>query len=177
MGQEQDSSSGAGATVIVIIVVVAILLFLGLLVLGLGAFFFVRTEARQVQQAEVMQMEAVARLEQARAEAEISRAVQAQMPLEAPAETRIVVTIDSQRQLAVDGQTVTRDELRQRISAAQENGRTSAVSVLIEVAETVPFKAVADIQSLCRELGIQLVEVQAAEPDAPAAPDSPASAG
>ncbi len=174
MGQEQDSNSGAGVTVIVVIAVVAILLFLGLLVLGLGAFFFVRTEARQVQQvqqAEVMQMEAVAQLEQARAEAERVRAVQAPMPLEAPAGTRLVVTIDSQRQLSVDGQTVTRDELRKRISAAQENGRTSAVSVTIEVADTVPFKDVADIQSLCRELGVPLVEVQAA--DAPADHGSP----
>ena len=103
------------------------------------------------------------------------RAPQAQLPLEPPAATSIVVIIDSQRQLSVDGQTVTRDELRQRISAALQNGQTSAVSVMIEVAEAVPFKAVADIQSLCRELGVHSVEVQAAEPDAPANPDSPQS--
>ena len=155
---------------IVVIVVVAILLFLGLLVLGLGAFFFVRTEARQVRQAEVMQMEAMAQLEQARAESERVRAVQAQMPLESAAEARIVVTIDSQSQLSVDGQTVTRDELRKRIAAAQKNGPASAISVTIEVAETVPFKAVADVQSLCRELGIRLVEARAAEPGASEAP-------
>ena len=160
-------------TVIVVIAVIAILLFLGLLVLGLGAFFFVRTEARQVQQAEVMQMEAMAQLEKAKAESERVRAMQAQMPLESAAEARIVVTIDSQSQLSVDGQMVTRDELRERISAGSplcENGGTSAVEVKIEVAETVPFKAVADIQSLCRELGIRLVEVRAAEPEAPADP-------
>ena len=174
MGQEQRATSGAAVTVIVVIAVIAILLFLGLLVLGLGAFFFVRTEARQVQQAEVMQMEAMAQLEKAKAESERVRATQAQMPLESAAAARIVVTIDAQSQLSVDGQMVTRDELRERISARisalAQNGWTSAVEVKIEVAETVPFKAVADIQSLCRELGIRLVEVRAAEPEAPTDP-------
>ena len=117
MGQEQRATSGAAVTVIVVIAVIAILLFLGLLVLGLGAFFFVRTEARQVQQAEVMQMEAMAQLEKAKAESERVRATQAQMPLESAAAASIVVTIDAQSQLSVDGQMVMRDELRERISA------------------------------------------------------------
>jgi len=161
MGHEPRGTSGTAVTVIVVVAVLAGLLVLGLLVLGLGAFFLVRSEARQVQQAVMAEQEAMSRLESARAEAERARRGPADLAAGTAGEACLVVTVDRASHLAVDGQVLTRDQLRQQISAAQDRGGP-AVSVVIEAAEEAPFKAVADVQTLCHELGVRSVEMRLA---------------
>lgn len=169
MGYEERPASSSSAAIVVVVVVAVIMIMLIILALGLGALFYVRAESRQTAvRAEIAEVEAVRQQASARAELERGRVVAAQTLTQSSAEEKpssrqIVIALDADGHLTVDGQRTPLDDLRGVLEKAQP-GQAAAVSVTIEADGRCPFQQVADVQTLCRELGIQTVELKAVKP-------------
>jgi biopolymer transport protein ExbD len=171
MGYENHPSSGSAATVIAVLAVVLIVLLVGLFVLGIGAFFFVRTESRQAQEA--MQVEMVAR-ERAMAAQRLAeeRMAEARAVAEATQEgVKIVVLLDADGTIRVNGNAITPDALKEILQTARQHD-TIAVTAAIQVDGRCPFRHVTALQEVCREAGATtlVTTVEAGKSNSPESP-------
>ena len=167
MSYENQPRSSSSGTVIAIVVVVALLLVGGLVVLGLaGLLLFGISVAPEVHFAEpppvAVEERAVMVEPQQAVELAAERPVQATAEMSPPATSirKITIRLDSQGRILADGQTVDLDLLKNLLVNARVDGKVR-LEVLVEVDSQCLFQHVAAVQTVCKEVGVENVQVQA----------------
>jgi biopolymer transport protein ExbD len=165
--KEQPHSSSSG-TIITIVTIVTLLLLGGLVVLGLvaGIFFWRLSAAPQPAFPEpprvVSETRSIVVGTKEAVELGPERPVQAtsgMYPYYADVR-RITVQLDPQGTILADGQAVDIDGLKDLLVKARPNSKIR-LDVIIEVDRRCVFEHVAAVQAICKEVGIENVDIQA----------------
>ena len=164
MSPDDRPESASAGTIIAIVAVVVLLLLGGLVVLGLGAVFFVRSEVRHVQVAEMAAERAT--FEEQRAAAELAARQAAVVATEAEtvsgAAREIRIMLDQQGKLVTEEKSLDLDGLRAMLREARQDGRVR-LEVRIEVDPRCEFQHVAAVQAVCQDAGVAKIDLHKIE--------------
>ncbi|MCY2991240.1 MAG: biopolymer transporter ExbD [Planctomycetota bacterium] len=165
MSYEDQPRSSSSGTVIAVVAVVVLLMMGGLLVLGLAGFFFLRLSVAPqfVEPPPPPVLEQRVTAEPARpvelaAEGKAQEVAEVSSP--AAVTRKITVRLDQHGKILADGQTMDLDGLKNLLVKAREDG-TIRLEVVVEVDRQCLFEHVAAVQAICKEVGVDNVQVQA----------------
>jgi biopolymer transport protein ExbD len=170
MSHDDQTRSLSSGIVIAIVAVVALLLVGGLVVLGLaGLFFFRLSAARQVpflepprvvieERAVMVEPKQPMRAVELIAEQPIPTTPDMSPP--AASVRKMTIRLDPQGKILADGQTVDLDQLKNLLGNARGDGKVR-LEVLVEVDSQCLFQHVGVVQAVCKEVGVENVQVQA----------------
>ncbi len=171
MGHKEQSHSSSSGTIITIVAIVTLLLLGGLVVLGLvaGILFWRLSAAPQPAFPEpprvVLEDRSIVVGSEEAVELGPERPVQAtsgMYPYYAEVR-RITVQLDPQGTILADGKAVDIDGLKDLLVKARADSKTRH-DVFIEVDRRCVFEHVAAVQAICKEVGVDNVQVQASNP-------------
>lgn len=154
MNYHPDRSQSSSGAAVVAGLILALLLFVGLTVLAVGGWLVLST--RYARQEATVQMEIAkqeAEVARARAAFEVARATELDAGESDSESPTVVIQIDPEGTLRVDGEIVALVDLKSMLSPDD--------AVQIAADRRCRFQAVADVLELCAELGVEDVQAVA----------------
>ena len=153
MGYDEKRGTNSSSAAVAAVLVVVLLVVLGMMVLGGTAVFFARARASEARAMEARQLALVQQERALAVAAEVRAERDAQMEV-----TRRMVTIqlDHEGNIEADGDSLQLAELKAKL---EENSKETEIAVVISVDDRCLFLHVGAVLAVCRQTGIQNVEV------------------